>query len=40
MKSVLLSLLRIAMFESCQKAFDGLAVFAVGVVCPFDILEA
>jgi chloramphenicol 3-O phosphotransferase len=28
------------MFESCQKAFDGLAVFSVGVVCPLDILEA
>src|SRR5262245_56085131 len=28
------------MFESCQKAFNGLAVFSVGVVCPLDILEA
>ena len=28
------------MYESCQKAFDGLAVFSVGVVCPIDILEA
>jgi len=28
------------MFESCQKAFNGLAVFSVGVVCPIDILEA
>jgi len=28
------------MFESWQKAFNGLAVFSVGVVCPIDILEA
>jgi chloramphenicol 3-O phosphotransferase len=28
------------MLESCQKAFNGLAVFTVGVVCPLDILEA
>jgi chloramphenicol 3-O phosphotransferase len=28
------------MFESCQRAFDGLAVFTVGVFCPLDILEA
>ena len=28
------------MFESCQQAFNGLAVFTVGVVCPLDILEA
>ena len=29
-----------AMHESCRKAFDGLDVFAVGVTCPVDILEA
>ena len=29
-----------AMHESCRKAFDGLDVFAVGVTCPIDILEA
>jgi chloramphenicol 3-O phosphotransferase len=28
------------MFESCQKSFGDLEVFAVGVVCPIDILEA
>jgi chloramphenicol 3-O phosphotransferase len=28
------------MFESCQKSFDDLEVFTVGVVCPIDILEA
>jgi chloramphenicol 3-O phosphotransferase len=28
------------MFESCQKSFNGLEVFTVGVVCPLDILEA
>jgi chloramphenicol 3-O phosphotransferase len=28
------------MFESCQRSFDGLEVFTVGVVCPLDILEA
>ena len=28
------------MLESCRKAFDGLAVFTVGVYCPLDILEA
>ena len=29
-----------AMQESCRKAFDGLDVFAVGITCPVDILEA
>jgi chloramphenicol 3-O phosphotransferase len=29
-----------AMHESCRKAFAGLDVFAVGVTCPIDILEA
>lgn len=28
------------MYESCQRAFDGLDVFKVGVMCPIDILEA
>jgi chloramphenicol 3-O phosphotransferase len=28
------------MFESCQKSFNDLEVFTVGVVCPLDILEA
>jgi chloramphenicol 3-O phosphotransferase len=28
------------MRESCRKAFAGLDVFAVGVTCPIDILEA
>jgi chloramphenicol 3-O-phosphotransferase len=28
------------MLASCQKAFNGLTVFSVGVVCPLDILEA
>src|ERR1044072_6319723 len=29
-----------AMHENCRKASDGLDVFAVGVICPVDILEA
>jgi len=29
-----------AMHESCRNAFAGLDVFAVGVTCPVDILEA
>ena len=29
-----------AMHESCRTAFAGLDVFAVGVTCPVDILEA
>ena len=29
-----------AMQESCRQAFAGLDVFAVGVTCPIDILEA
>ena len=29
-----------AMQESCRQAFVGLDVFAVGVTCPIDILEA
>ena len=29
-----------AMFDSCRLAFAGLDVFAVGVVCPIDILES
>ena len=29
-----------AMAESCRRAFAGLDVFAVGVTCPLDILEA
>jgi chloramphenicol 3-O phosphotransferase len=28
------------MYESCRRAFDGLNVFKVGVMCPIDILEA
>ena len=29
-----------AMYESCRKAFAGLDVFAIGVTCPLEILEA
>ena len=29
-----------AMHESCARAFEGLDVFRVGVICPIDILEA
>ena len=29
-----------AMQESCRQAFAGLDVFAVGVTCPIDVLEA
>ena len=28
------------MYESCLRAFQGLDVFTVGVVCPIDVLEA
>ncbi len=28
------------MYESCCRAFDGLDVFHVGVVCPIEVLEA
>jgi chloramphenicol 3-O phosphotransferase len=28
------------MYESCRRAFDGLDVFSVGVVCAIDVLEA
>jgi len=28
------------MYESCQRAFEGLDVFTVGVICPIDVLEA
>jgi chloramphenicol 3-O phosphotransferase len=28
------------MHESCERAFAGLDVFRVGVICPIDILEA
>jgi chloramphenicol 3-O phosphotransferase len=29
-----------SMHESCERAFEGLDLFRVGVICPIDILEA
>jgi chloramphenicol 3-O phosphotransferase len=28
------------MYERCRRAFDGLHVFTIGVICPIDVLEA